>query len=151
MQKPGEPAKAQSPALMVVMVVILLAALAGLLWWWPRTGPAGMRGVGEVVAEPVAGSSPAGGAEAVRETRARQATRQEKPVLPSFPTSDAVRIGMPKSELLEKFGRPNMITTAVELGEVMETLVYIQRGTTTTETVVVLKNGAVVSVSSNKR
>jgi hypothetical protein len=52
-----------------------------------------------------------------RPIRKTEPQRAEKPKRPAFPTAESVPVGMEKSELLDRFGRPNMVTTSVEQGQ----------------------------------
>ena len=64
-----------------------------------------------------------------------------------FPTPEAIPVGTKKSQLIANFGRPSMITTAVDEGRATETFVYLQRDVEM-GTVVHLRSGVVVGAGS---
>jgi hypothetical protein len=147
----GESAKARNTANTLLVALLVIAMLGALLWWWHQRTPPGLHDVTET-AQPPRTAKPSETAPPptrnTRPVREAEPQRAEKPEQPTFPTAESVRFGMEKSELLERFGKPNMVTTSVEQGQEMETLVYLRRGPPKKQTVVVLKNGSVVSVNS---
>jgi hypothetical protein len=115
----------------------------------------------DVQTAPEADAKPAPKARAIREfdlrtederrdrvripARAEAAERPRPEVrVRTFPTPAMVPAGMRKSDLISSFGRPNVVTTAVDEGRATETFVYLQRGTDM-GTVVRLQGGVVVT------
>ncbi|HSB18199.1 MAG TPA: hypothetical protein VLE22_27350 [Bryobacteraceae bacterium] len=144
----GESAKARNAANALLVALLLIAVLCVLVWWWHQSTPPGLSDVRETVQPPRTAKPPEVAAPATRPMRKEEPQRAEKPKQPAFPTAESVPVGMEKSELLARFGKPNMVTTSVEQGQEMETLVYLRRGPPKKETVLVLRNGSVVSVNS---
>ncbi len=147
----AESKKARNTANTLLLALLVIAVLCALLWWWHQSTPPGLRDVLETAKPARTGKPPEVAPPATRPMRKEEPERAEKPKQPAFPTAESVPIGMEKSELLERFGKPNMVTTSVEQGQEMETLVYLRRGPPKKEIVVVLKNGSVVSVNSLNR
>lgn len=64
-----------------------------------------------------------------------------------FPTAADIPIGMERHRLQSGFGKPNMRTTVVEGGRLLETFVYLQ-AEPDVATFVLLRNGKVVSANT---
>jgi hypothetical protein len=152
---------------LVVVGLLLLGALVAFLLWGPLGERPGMREVAEETvsqqAAPRGGRSETasravetGGTESAERTGLagqRDAVTgmtgaQAVPGAPSrtglsFPTSTDIPEGMERARLVASFGKPNMITTVVDRGLLIETYVYLRRDPNTA-TVVMLRGGRVV-------
>lgn len=157
--------KRGSPELAGVLVacfLLLLVVLGGTLFFKPLTRTPGMREeVAEPVKEPPAPHLQLPVTDSVRSLRPKQSSRPKRKVRPApvqtsepavpqlrrFPVAKDIPAGMERRNLVKGFGRPNMITSAIENGTPTETWVYLRRDPET-ETVVFLRNGRVVRANS---
>ena len=157
--------KRRSPELagvLVACVLLLLVVTGGTLFWKPLAGKPGMRKeVPEPVKEPPAPHLQLPVTDTVRSLRLEPPSRpkprirpapveRSAPVAPAlrrFPIAEDIPVGMERRYLVKGFGRPNMITSAIEKGSPTETWVYLRRDPET-ETVVFLINGRVVRANS---
>jgi|SRR5512143_1009047 len=153
----------ESTGLIVMVAMLLLAPLAVYVAMTMTSGDQpGIRDESPVL--PTSLEQPAPRARVVtntdldREERLKNRKQVSKPAMPApappvkrqrkvFPTPEAIPVGTRKSQLIATFGRPSMITTAVDEGRATETFVYLQRDVEM-GTVVHLRSGVVVGAGS---
>lgn len=148
----GESAKPKNTAGLLLIAVMVILVLCAVVYWWNEALT--LPGFHEVTktAEPPRKAKPQEvappPAQKSRPVKREEPQRVEMPQSRPFPAAENVRYGMEKAELLKRFGSPSMVTTSVEQGQEVETLVYMRRGPPKREAVVVLRGGSVVSVNS---
>ncbi len=76
-------------------------------------------------------------------TAASSAAPTAQPPTPNFPSAADISIGMEKSTVVGRYGDPDMVTTAVDRGRLIETYVYLRRDPNTA-TVVMLRGNRVI-------
>lgn len=158
---------------LLLVVLILLAALVVYLLLGPLAQKPGMRAVVEETespgqapsppanALPRRGSTPGKTAGAVNPAESASQTPSaagmpsgttvESPGAGStarnFPTAADIPVGTGKSRLQDVYGKPSMVTTAVDRGRLIETFVYLRRDPNIA-TVVLMRDGRVVAANS---
>ena len=156
------------PLIIVFAIIVLLPAVVTVLVvsWKSRTEGPGMREQVQTTARSVtpgtglrdAAEPEDGDVRRVRganTTRSRMAHPSAGPpsseiqfpsrTVADFPTDSNIPVGTTRSQLLARFGKPNMITVSVEAGRSRETLVYLRRDTDS-QTAVQVRGGRVVGV-----
>jgi len=157
----------------IVIGILLLGALVVFMMWGPMAQQPGMRQIEELPGvtetpqrragkarsqggtaaagqsserrsaagsgEPAPSGSPATGGSTV----AGGAAQSSAPPTPSFPSASDISIGMGKSAVVARYGDPDMVTTAVDRGRLLETYVYLRRDPNTA-TVVMLRGSRVI-------
>jgi hypothetical protein len=154
----------------VALAILVLLGLLVFLYYGPMTERPGMRDVTVDTSQPGPTAPQAKGPAAAKEKRQRQTPAAEPesvevaaanvPQTPSpaaqtpvshaarrFPTAADIPIGMERGRLQNGFGKPNMRTTVVEGGRLLETFVYLQ-SEPDVATFVLLRNGKVVSANT---
>jgi hypothetical protein len=158
----------------ILITLVLVAALVLFLVWGPMADKPGMRTVvsipetagskaapakteathprshtagkqGEQAAQEVAGGVPPGGAPTPAAGPAG-ASGTPKPARP-FPTVADIPAGTPRSKLQAAFGKPNIVTTVLDGGRLVETFVYL-RPDPNAATIVLLRNGRVIGANT---
>ena len=149
----------QAAGASVLLILVMMILTAGFLAWNSGSEPLGMR----------ASADDAKSKEVRNQLRITDSSEEEEatlaptplaprpepprkrvhpmPVPKVFPIAENIPIGLEKGKLVSGFGRPNMITTAIDDGAPTETWLY-RRPEPETETVVHLKNGKVVDADS---
>jgi hypothetical protein len=150
---------------MVVFIFAFAAIFLGFMAWNRFVEEPGMRDAAKETEQPVIPTPKPVKAQLSWSEASRNAvpkTSTTKPAQPparrvlpppppvrarAFPVADDIPIGMEKSKLVAGFGKPSMITTAVNDGTPTETWIYMQRNPEI-QTVVFLRDGRVVKANS---
>ncbi len=156
---------------LLVLGLVLLIALVMFLMFGPLGEKPGMRYVEETSEAPAVKPRQSAGRATPVEPHgepAREGTRSEgapgvaapsQPGAPAaassvpekkgppFPLASDIAVGADRSAITANFGKPSMVTTAVDSGRLFETYVYLRRDPNTA-TVVLLRSGRVVAVNS---
>ena len=154
----------------LAVALLLLVGLVVFLFYGPMSEKPGMREVTADASEPGPTAPEVKGPAAAKARRSRESPASEPETVemaaantpqtplpavsaPSsragrrFPTAADIPIGMERHRLQTGFGKPNMRTTVVEGGRLLETFVYLQ-AEPDVATFVLLRNGKVVSANT---
>jgi hypothetical protein len=169
-----EALKMRQVGTIIVITIVLVVGLVLFLVWGPMAEKPGMRTVvsipetpgskaapaktepshqrshttgkhGEQAAQEVAGSAPSGGTPATAGGPA-EAAGTPRSVRP-FPTVADIPPGTARSKLQAAYGKPNIVTTVLDGGRLVETFVYL-RPDPNAATIVLLRNGRVVGANT---
>jgi len=156
---------------LLVLGLVLLVALVVFLMFGPLGEKPGMRYVEDTPEAPVVKPRQSAGKAAPVEAQGEQARAgaqsesvpgvapNSQPGAPTaavsvperkghpFPLASDIAVGADRSAVTASFGKPSMVTTAVDGGRLLETYVYLRRDPNTA-TVVLLRSGRVVAVNS---